>query len=91
MTVFVGDLIHISMNSGIDLSDKTLTINYFSPEGIIGSWSATVDSTNHNLAKYITNSSDLSTEGVWKLQLFASSPTFRGHSRIVEMVVSRNI
>ena len=88
MDTFVGDLITLSIETGIDLTGYDLYIKYKKPNGSKGRWAATQCPTDDSVALYSTSESDLDQDGVWKLQVFADAIAFRGHGKIFDLIVS---
>lgn len=87
MDTFVGDVLVISLDAGVDLTGYTLYICYTKPDGTDGRWNATQCISDDSVAVYTTAKGDLDQAGTWKLHIYATSLTFRGHGRIIDFLV----
>jgi hypothetical protein len=87
METFVGDIVTLSFETGVDLSNTTLSILYRKPNGSTGSWPGTLNPSDHSIVYYITDENDLNIDGIWKLQVYASSVVIKSHGNIVDLFV----
>ena len=87
METFVGDVVRISLLTGIDLTGYTLGIKFKKPDGTGGLWNAVLNSVNNTIMYYDTNLSDLDMEGKWQIQSFVEATGRRGHGKIIDLEV----
>lgn len=87
--VFVGDTgTEIVLETGVDLSSATLRrIVARKPNGVDVNWTATADSAT--AIKYVTQDNDLDLAGVWQLQAYVETPSWKGSGAVVSMTVSQ--
>ena len=91
MSVHVGDVgtkIKIDVQSNIS-NATLLRIAYSKPDGATGQWIAFLDS--NTSVGYLLQAGDIDQPGIWKLQPYIESPTWKGHGESVEFTVLKNI
>ena len=88
----VGDIgTKIRYDAGESIADKTvLKLEYRKPDGTTGEWTAVVYDTNS--AEYETAAAgDLDVAGIWQLQIYIETPSWKGHSEIKKFEVAANL
>lgn len=91
METFIGDIVTLAIETNVDLSGQTLEIMYRKPDDTEGYWNATIHPTDHSVALYTTQESDLDIVGTWKIQVFAHDINSRSHGKFAEFRVKTPI
>jgi hypothetical protein len=79
--------VSINIDTGIALGGASQTkILYKKPNGIQGSWNATVSGTTMN---YIPTNDDLDQSGDWQLQAFAVIGGKNALGEVIDMIVNK--
>ena len=89
MEVFLGDVVTMVINTAVDLTGNTVRLLYKKPNNDEGFWLASIDSADHTLVNYTTNSTDLDTLGKWKLQIVAYQGNTIRHGQVFECKVHK--
>ena len=88
MDTFIGDTPTIQLLTGIDLSAyATKRVLYKKPDGSTGYWSAGINSADSTIMEITLGSSDLDTNGTWRLQAYVSQGNEQLHGRQVDINV----
>jgi hypothetical protein len=87
METFVGDIVRITIETGVTLTGLTIGIKFVRPDGTVGYWDATIDGTDNSKMYYDTDLNDLDIPGYWRLQAFIESAGVRSHGKVVELKV----
>jgi len=58
----------IELDTGQDLTGKTVSIRYLKPNGTEGTWAASVMSGQPTVVQYVTQTGDIDLSGRWVLQ-----------------------
>jgi|WetSurMetagenome_2_1015567.scaffolds.fasta_scaffold207411_4 hypothetical protein len=85
--VFIGDTVTIDLATTLVLTGYTLKILYRKPDGTVGSWDATISSTDSTHLYYTTLDSDFDQEGIWLLQSYIDYGGIYLHGQWVELKV----
>jgi len=91
MAAHVGDIgTEIIFDTGEDLSTATVhQLFYRKPNGTVGEWVNTIDGTR--LKSTTTLATDLDVGGVWAVQAYCETPTWKRHSDEDKFTVCPNI
>jgi hypothetical protein len=91
LSVFTGDIgVQFKLNAGIDISANTrLEIHYIKPDLSTGCWSAILFGTNY--AVYTTVAGDLDQAGMWTLQIYVETPSYKAHGKKAQVLVDKSI
>jgi hypothetical protein len=89
--VYVGDVgTVITLDTGIDLTSGTVSVEYQKPDGVGGVWAGSIaatDSGSSHGVRYTTIAGDLDLDGEWKLQSHAVLPTGEWSGETATMAV----